>query len=105
MLRQMFQYAFEHGWRQDNPVKDIKMLKYRKNPFPTWSEKDIRIFENFWPIGSRARLTLALFLYTGQRRSDVIRMGPARHQKFRPLPAITRSQKWSVTPEKPIRNC
>lgn len=76
VLRQMFQYAFEHGWRQDNPVKDIKKLKYRKNPFPTWSEEDIRIFENFWPIGSRARLALALFLYTGQRRSDVIRMGP-----------------------------
>lgn len=78
VLRQMFQYAFEHGWRQDNPVKDIKKLKYRKTPFPTWSEEDIRIFENFWPIGSRARLALALFLYTGQRRSDVIHMGPAR---------------------------
>src|SRR5437764_4887290 len=28
-----------------------------------------------YPIGSRARLALALLLYTAQRRSDVIRMG------------------------------
>ncbi|GAB30083.1 hypothetical protein BJI49_11710 [Acetobacter pasteurianus] len=62
-------------------------------------------------------MALALFLYTGQRRSDVIRVGPARVKngsievvqiktgKYLLIPAITRSQKWSVTPEKPIKNC
>jgi integrase len=33
-------------------------------------------FEAAHPIGTRARLAFALLLYTGQRRSDVVRMGP-----------------------------
>src|SRR5262249_34392397 len=32
-------------------------------------------FETFHPVGSKARLALALGLYTAQRRGDVIRMG------------------------------
>ncbi|MEW5421908.1 tyrosine-type recombinase/integrase [Amorphus sp. 3PC139-8] len=33
-------------------------------------------FERYHPVGSMARLAFALLLYTGQRRSDVIRFGP-----------------------------
>src|SRR5262249_7916413 len=36
---------------------------------------EIAQFEQRHPIGSRARLALALLLYTGQGRSDVVRMG------------------------------
>ena len=43
--------------------------------FPLLDEDEIAQFENCHPIGSRARLALALLLYTAQRRSDVIRMG------------------------------
>ena len=32
-------------------------------------------FEAKHPIGSKARLALALLLYTGQRRGDVVRLG------------------------------
>ena len=32
-------------------------------------------FEERHPIGTKARLALALLLYTGQRRSDIIRFG------------------------------
>jgi integrase len=41
---------------------------------------EILQFETKHPVGSRARLALALLLYTGQRRSDVVRMG---RQHFR----------------------
>jgi integrase len=40
-----------------------------------WTEEEIARFENCHPIGSRARLAHGLLLFTGQRRSDVIRMG------------------------------
>jgi integrase len=36
---------------------------------------NIEQFERAHPIGSRARLALALLLCTGQRRGDVVRMG------------------------------
>lgn len=76
ILRGMMQFAFEQGWRPDNPVRDVKRIRYRKTPFQTWSEEHIAAFEARWPVGTRARLAFALLLYTGQRRGDVIRMGP-----------------------------
>jgi hypothetical protein len=43
--------------------------------YRTWSESDIEEFEAAHPVGSRARLALALLLYTAQRRADVVLMG------------------------------
>jgi len=76
VLRKLLQHGFERGWRSDNPIRDVKRLRYKKKPYRTWSEDDIAAFVAHWPRGSRARLALELLLHTGQRRSDVIRMGP-----------------------------
>jgi hypothetical protein len=37
---------------------------------------EIARFEATHPIGTKARLAYGLLLYTGQRRSDVVKMGP-----------------------------
>ena len=37
--------------------------------------EDVRQFEARHPIGTKARLALALLLFTGQRRSDITRLG------------------------------
>jgi integrase len=50
-------------------------LRATKGEFHTWSEEEISAFEATFAIGTRGRLALALGLYTGQRRGDVIRMG------------------------------
>jgi integrase len=50
-------------------------LRPSKGEFHTWSEDEISAFEATFAIGTRERLALALGLYTGQRRGDVIRMG------------------------------
>ncbi len=44
--------------------------------FHSWTPEEVRTFEAFHPAGSTARLALALLLYAGQRRSDVVRFGP-----------------------------
>ena len=44
--------------------------------FRTWTDEEIAQFESVHTIGTKARLALALLLWTGQRRSDAIRMGP-----------------------------
>ena len=41
----------------------------------TWQWRDDAAFEAKHKPGSRAHLALSLLLYTGQRRSDVVRMG------------------------------
>jgi integrase len=75
LLRQLMQFAVERGWRKDDPTIGVRKVRYAKDPFTPWSDEDIAAFEARWPIGTRARLALALLIYTGQRRGDVIRMG------------------------------
>jgi integrase len=75
-LRALMQYAVEIGLRPDDPTRDVKRIKSKSDGFHSWTDEEIARFEAKHPVGTMARLALALLLYTGQRRSDVIRMGP-----------------------------
>ena len=75
MVKSLMVFAVEEGWRGDNPTVGIRRIKNRSAGFHTWDETEIEIFEKQHPVGSKARLALALLLYTAQRRSDVVRMG------------------------------
>src|SRR5262249_36646437 len=80
-LRAVMQHAIEIGSRADDPTQGVKPLRPRsKLGFHRWSEAEIAQFEARHPIGSRARLALALGLYTGQARQDVVAMGPQHIQ-------------------------
>ncbi len=76
-LRRVFRLAVRLGWRTDNPVTETEPPVRRRNQvgFIPWTEAEIAAFEARWPSGTRERLALALLLYTGQRRSDVVTMG------------------------------
>jgi integrase len=76
VLRSLFQFAFERGLRRDNPMRDVRRLKYRREPYRAWEEEHIAQYRAHHPSGSSARLALELLLCTAQRRSDIIRMGP-----------------------------
>jgi integrase len=75
LLLVLMRVAVDRGWRKDNPVSGVKGIRTRSLGFQTWSEAHIAQFEATHAIGTRARLALALLLYTGQRRGDVVRMG------------------------------
>ena len=72
-LRSILELLKRHA--VDDPTLHVRKLRYEKKPFPARTEEDIAKFETHFPLDTRARLALALLLYTGQRRSDVIRMG------------------------------
>ena len=76
-LRGFLQFAVIAGYRQDNPTEGIKPTKTRSGEIHSWTEEEIAQFEEKYPLGTRARLAMALFLYTAQRRGDVVRMGPS----------------------------
>lgn len=76
VLRSLFQFAFERGMRRDNPMRDVRRRKYVRAPYRPWDETHIEQYRARHPSGTRARLALELLLNTGQRRGDVIRMGP-----------------------------
>jgi integrase len=74
-LRRLFRLAVRLGWRADNPVTETEIRRKKTAGFTPWTEAEIEAFEEHWPSGSRERLAMALLLYTGQRRSDVVTMG------------------------------
>lgn len=74
-LKTLMRLALDLGLRRDDPTLRMRGFKTRGEGYHTWTEDEIASFEGKHPIGSPARLALALMLYTGQRRSDAVRMG------------------------------
>jgi integrase len=74
-FRAMIVFAIAAGMRTDDPTIGVKRPKIKTDGHRTWSEADIAAFEATHPIGTLPRVALALLLYTGQRRSDVVVMG------------------------------
>ena len=60
---------------QRNWARDVPYFESSSTGFHTWSLDEIAQYEAHHPIGTRARLALALALYTTQRRGDVARLG------------------------------
>ena len=56
--------------------RDVTRLKTASSGWHSWTPEEVEIFEKCHPIGTRPRLALALLMYTGVRRSDVVRLGP-----------------------------
>jgi len=74
-IRTLMRFAVSVGLRADDPRTGIRRARTRSAGIYAWSKDNIVAFEAAQPVGSRERLALALLLYTGQRRGDVIRMG------------------------------
>jgi integrase len=75
VLRVLLNYAVDIGMIRSNPAIGVKSYESHGDGFHTWTEDEIPRFEERHSIGTKARLAFALLLYTGQRRSDVIRLG------------------------------
>lgn len=83
VLKRLFAYAVKIGLRADNPALLTDNFKIEGNGFHTWTEDEIAQFEAHHRIGSKARLAMALMLWTGQRRSDIVGMGRQHIEKGR----------------------
>ncbi len=80
-LRRLFKWAKEAKKPgAKNPAADVAYIRMSGEGFRTWEASDIEQFEAAHPIGTQPRLCLALLLYTGVRRSDVVKLGP-QHER------------------------
>ena len=75
ILRLLMRFAVETGVRRDDPTTGVRPLRHRTEGFHAWSDDEIGAFEKAHPVGTRARLAMALLLYTGSRRGDVVKLG------------------------------
>lgn len=74
-LRILMSLALDEGWRKDDPTVGIRGYSKKSQGFHTWTEEEITRYEAHYAVGTTAHLAFALMLYTGQRRSDMVRMG------------------------------
>lgn len=77
-LRRLFAFGIdaEYPGIKTNPARDVKYFRQDGDGHHAWTIDEVRRFEKAHPIGTMPRLALALLLYTGQRRSDVVTFGP-----------------------------
>ncbi|MGJ5242810.1 tyrosine-type recombinase/integrase, partial [Bradyrhizobium oligotrophicum] len=71
-LRILIRHAINIGWVKHDPSLGIKRPKLQR--IRSWTEDEIELFRKKWPLETKQRLAFELFLNTGQRRSDVVRM-------------------------------
>lgn len=74
-LRQLFRFAVNYDLANANPADGVEYLAGSAEGFHSWSLDEIEKYEATHPIGTTARLALALALYTGQRRADLVTFG------------------------------
>jgi integrase len=79
-IRQVFKFGVKKKLAPSNPARDVEYFKSGSEGFHTWTQEEVRQFEDRHPIGTKARLAMALLLFTGQRRSDIIRFGKQHAQ-------------------------
>jgi integrase len=74
-MRQVFKFGTKKKLAPSNPASDVEYFKSGSEGFHTWTPEEVQQFEERHSIGTKARLALALLLFTGQRRSDIVRFG------------------------------
>jgi integrase len=75
-LRALMQFAVATGLRDNDPTAGVKLPSGKTDGFHTWTEEEIAQYEARHPVGTKARLAMALLLYTAARRADAIQFGP-----------------------------
>jgi integrase len=91
----MLSWAVEHNLIRSNPAREVRPLRYSSEGFHAWTPDEVKQFEARHPIGTKARLALALMLYLGVRRGDVVTLGRqhVRDGFIRFVPLKTRRKK------------
>ena len=74
-LKVLTRFAVDIGMLKIDPLIGMKGFKYEAKGFHTWTDDEIEQYEKRHPQGTKAHLAMALMLYTGQRRSDAVRLG------------------------------
>jgi integrase/recombinase XerD len=75
-LRALFRWATEADEARHDPTRDVKPISYAAKGHHTWTLEEVEAFELWHAIGSKARLAMAIMLYTTCRREDAVRLGP-----------------------------
>lgn len=79
-LRHFGEWAKKEKNHTHNPAKGVAYIKTGSDGHHTWTEQEVRQYEERWAVGTKERLAMAVLLFTGVRRSDAVRLGPQMEQ-------------------------
>lgn len=80
-LRRVLHFGFKKKHIAINFSRDLERIKKTTEGHKPWPIEWVRQFEKRHPEGSQARRTLAIFLNTGVRVSDAVRIGRQNEKK------------------------
>jgi integrase len=75
-FRKVWKWAKQQKLVTSNPANEVDMISVVSDGFHTWTREEIEAFDKRHAIGTKPRLAKDLLLFTGVRRSDVVRFGP-----------------------------
>jgi integrase len=76
-LRRVFKWGLKNEHVRTNPARDVEYVGKDSGGWHSWTPEELTLFEARHPTGTKARLALALLMYTVTRRSDVVKLGKA----------------------------
>jgi integrase len=71
----LFRWAKENGHVEANPCDTVDPNRTKIIGHHSWTPEEVEQYRAHHPVGSKARLALDLLLFTGLRRSDVVKVG------------------------------
>jgi integrase len=74
-IRQVFRWAQANGIVGGNPAMEVPYVRSSSGGHHSWTPEEVSQFMRRHPLGTKAHLALCLLLWTGVRRSDVVRLG------------------------------
>jgi integrase len=74
-IKRMCKYGVAAGHLSANPAADLERVKNKSSGHKPWTSEDIDAFERRHPIGTKARLALAILMHLGCARVDCVGLG------------------------------
>jgi integrase len=75
-MNQFFNWLVDSKKVAHNPCAGVKVKRKKTQGHKRWTYEDVLAYEKRWPIGTRERVMLDVYMYTGLRRGDAARVGP-----------------------------
>jgi integrase len=105
-LSALCHWGVEHDYLAMNPARDVKTVKSATGGYYTWTIVDVEKYIERHPLGTKAHLALALLLFTGARRQDMVTFGKQHVRdgwlRYVPLKTIYKRRTMSQKPILPI---
>jgi integrase len=74
-MRGLFAWAVDAQHAKTDPTSSIKTKRPKIKGHPPWPTEWCEAFEQHWPLGTRERVAYDVFIYTGLRLGDAVRLG------------------------------